>query len=585
MNQALQESSFSEEQKEYLSGFFEGLRQSMQGRDPNPSPEPATVSAPPPEVVEKWFGVPVDEVTREEGFKRTGSPWEMWDKMVEFALRKRFPEGGDVFRYKFHGLFYVAPNEDSFMLRMRVPGCVLTSQQLRGVADIAQSWGRGHADVTTRGNLQIRGIGPESTLDVLMKLQESGLTSKGSGADNVRNITATPTSGLDPQEVFDVRPLAKALQHYILNQKELMSLPRKFNVSFDSGGSVSTVADTNDIALLAVRVPENRDVDAGVYFRVQLAGTTGHGDFARETELLLKPEECIAVCAAILRVYSDNGDRTNRKRARLKYLIDDWGIERFLEETEKQVAFPLRRVSSQVWTNRHPVVRHGHIGVYRQKERGMNYIGILLPVGRLTAKQMRKLADFADRYGNGELRTTVWQNVLIPDIADRDVDAVCRLIRAIGLNTDASSITAGLVACTGNVGCKYASTDTKGQGLALARYLDKRLTIDLPINIHLTGCPNSCAQHHISDIGLLGMKVQTPAGDTVEGYHVFVGGSSDQFQGIGQAVFQNVPFSELPALIEHMLRQYLAHRSAGETFTAFCTRHETKELQRLFDQN
>lgn len=575
----LPDAAFSSEQKEYLAGFFEGLRQSRSGT------EPVTVEAPPPEILERWFGVPLDEITKEESLKRSGNPWEMWNRIVEYALKKKFPEGGDVFRFKYHGLFYVAPNQDSFMLRVRVPGCVLTSQQLRGLADIAHNWGGGHGDVTTRGNVQIREIAAGSTLDALMKLQESGLTGKGSGADNVRNITATPTSGLDPQEIHDVLPLAKALQYYILNEKDLFALPRKFNIAFDSGGSISTVADTNDIALIAVTVPYGKDVESGTYFRVQLAGTTGHGDFAKETHLLLKPEECVAVCAAMLRVFSEHGDRTNRKRARLKYLIDDWGMEKFLEATEQRLAFPLRKVTQQIWLPRHPVVRHGHIGVYRQKERGKNYIGLVLPMGRLTAKQMRRLADIADKYGSGELRTTVWQNIIIPDIPDSTVPTVRRLVRAIGLTDEATGITAGLVACTGNTGCKYASTNTKRHGAALADYLNKRITIDLPINIHLTGCPNSCAQHHIGDIGLLGVKVQNTSGETVEGYHVFVGGGSDQFQAIGRALYKGIPFTELPILVEGMLKTYVGKRSNGETFAAFCGRHEVKDLQSLFSKN
>ncbi len=580
MSIALPDHAFTEEQKEYLSGFFEGLRQSISCSGAITAPD---IAPPPAEVIEKWFGVPVDEITKEESFKRACNPWQMWNKIVEYAIRKKFPEGGDVFRMKYHGLFYVAPAQDAFMLRVRIPGNLLSATQLRGLAEIASKWGAGHADLTTRGNFQIREIKPGDTLEVLMRLQEIGLISKGAGADNVRNITATPTSGLDPQEVFDVRPLAKALQHYILNEPNLFDLPRKFNISFDSGGSVSTVADTNDIAFIAVQVQESDGVEAGVYFRVQIAGTTGHGDFARETDLLIKPEETVAVAAAMLRVFSAHGNRTNRKKARLKYLVDEWGVDRFLEETEKQMAFPLRRTKGAVPQENHPVVRHGHVGVFRQKQRGLNYIGLVLPMGRLTSRQMEKLASISEGFGNGELRTTVWQNLLLPNVPDAKVEAAKRAIRGAGLHYQATSFTAGLIACTGNTGCKYAATDTKKHGSKIGEYLNKRLSIDAPLNIHLTGCPHSCAQHHISDIGLLGAQVQTTNGETVEGYHVYVGGSSDQFQQIGRAVYHGVPFSELPPLIEKMVRVYLRARRSGEGFAAFCARHDVKELQELFD--
>src|SRR5690606_1409907 len=250
-----------------------------------------------------------------------------------------------------------------------------------------------------------------------------GLTSRGAGADNIRNITASPHAGFDPDELIDTRPFAKALHHYILNHRDLYGLPRKFNVAFDGGGSISAAADTNDIGFFAVKVTTSSISNLkseisnppaeGIYFRVLLGGITGHGDFARDTGLLIRPSEAVAVSAAMIRVFAENGDRTNRKKARLKYLLDKWGVEKFLEETQRKLAFPLTRVPSEACEPRRPVEKHAWLGVHRQNERSRNWIGVGIPVGRMSARQMHAIADLATHYGKGELRLTVWQNLLL----------------------------------------------------------------------------------------------------------------------------------------------------------------------------
>ena len=227
------------------------------------------------------------------------------------------------------------------MLRLRIPAGELTSGQLRGLAEIADDWGGGYAHITTRANLQIREILPKNMVKVLTKLQELGLTARGSGVDNIRNITASATAGIDPAELIDTRPMAKGLHYYILNNRDLYGIPRKFNVAFDGGGAIGNVADTNDIGFFAVRVGEGKGVEPGVYFRVQLAGITGHEQFASDCGIVIRPDDAVAVSAAMIRVFTEHGDRTNRKKARLKYLIDRWGIESFLAEVEKKLAFPL----------------------------------------------------------------------------------------------------------------------------------------------------------------------------------------------------------------------------------------------------
>jgi ferredoxin-nitrite reductase len=445
---------------------------------------------------------------------------------------------------------------------------------MRGLAAMAEEWGAGEAHITTRANLQIRELAPRNIVRVLMRLQDLGMTSRGSGADNIRNITATPTSGLDSQELLDIAPLAQALNFYILNSRDLYGLPRKFNVAFDSGGTVSVVADTNDIAFIATRVAEGRAVPAGVYFRVQLCGITGHRQFASDCGVLVAPEQAVAVAAAMIRVFSENGDRTDRKKARLKYLIDRWGMEKFLEETERRLAFPLLRFPAAECEPRPPIDRLGHLGVHAQRQPGLSYIGVAAPVGRLSAAQMRAVAEIADQHGSGEIRLTVWQNLLIPNIRNAEIERVRNALAAAGLTDAAASFAAGAVACTGNKGCRYASTDTKRHTLELASHLDQRFVFDRPVNLHVTGCPHSCAQHYIGDLGLLGVKV---GGE--EGYQISVGGGTDERRGLARELIPAIRFADLPPVMERLFGAYEKERYAGESFLEYARRHDIEELK------
>lgn len=578
----LHSGEFSAEQKQYLQGFFAGVSQRNQlpfvghtangliTSDPQ-SGQPNLAAG----TEEMWHGTPVSDLAREERWKYEQDPFAIWEKVLQYSGQNQPPSEEDKFRLKYLGLFHVAPTQDSFMLRLRVPGGILLSHQLRGLAQLASDYGSSRADLTTRSNLQIREFQPRDIVRVLNRVQALGLMSRGSGADNIRNITASPLTGLDPKELIDVAPLAEAMQAYITNSPEMYELPRKFNIAFDSGGAISVLADTNDIGFLAVRVAESRSVPAGVYFRVMLSGITGHRQFASDCGLLLRADEVVAVAAAMVRVFVRHGDRTNRKKARLKYLIDQWGVDRFLEETEKMLAFPLIRVAASECEPRCEVDRAAHIGVHSQSQERLHYIGVSIPVGHLPADQMRALADIADRFGSGELRLTVWQNLIVPNIhADRLQDAMQAILDA-GLDYKAGTVLSGTVACTGNQGCRYAAANTKEHAVALARYLDARFPVlNQPVNLHVTGCNHSCAQHYIGDIGLMAVKV---GGE--EGYQVFVGGGADADQGIGRELIPAIRFGDLSSRLEGLLSTYVAEREEHETFLQFTRRHDITTLQ------
>jgi ferredoxin-nitrite reductase len=576
-------SEFTVEQKQYLQGFFAAVAQ--RGLVPFVGHTPdGLVTADPASGVanqaatsgeETWFDIPVSDLAREERWKHEQDPFAIWDKVLQYSNQNQPPTDDDRFRLKYFGLFHVAPAQDSFMLRLRVPGGILSSHQLRGLAQLAEDYGSGRADLTTRSNLQIRQFQPRDIVRVLNRIQTLALTSRGSGADNIRNITASPITGLDPQELIDVAPLAEAMQAYITNTREMYDLPRKFNIAFDNGGSITALADTNDIGFLAVRVAEGYSIPPGVYFRVLLCGITGHRQFATDCGLLLRAEETVAVAAAMVRVFVRHGDRTDRKKARLKYLIDHWGIDRFLEETEKILTFPLIRVPISECETRQAVDRVAHLGVHPQSQTGLSYIGVVIPVGHLPAAQMRALAEIAERFGSGELRLTVWQNLIIPNIATELVEAAKQAVLNAGLDYRAGTVLSGTVACTGNQGCRFAASDTKTHAVALARHLDERFPVlDKPVNLHVTGCHHSCAQHYIGDIGLMGVKV---AGE--EGYQVLIGGGTDGDQGLGRELIPAVRFSDLVPKLENLFSSYSSQRAPGETFLNFTRRHDIDSLQ------
>lgn len=599
-------SEFSAEQKQYLQGFVAGA-DALRDRGGLPtfaatlglfangtSPPTNGASAPGASLAragiedihrsaQDRFLADGKKLVPEEQAKRDKNPFEMWDEMRAAAAADRFPKGTDVFLYKFHGLFFVAPAQNAFMCRLRFPGGLSNAHQLRGIADIAERCGAGHTDITTRANLQIREVAARHALDVITSLEDLGIITRGAGSDNIRNVTGTPTAGIDPQEIIDTGPVCREMHHFICHHREMYGLPRKFNIAFDGGGMISALADTNDIGFMAVRVGEGQEVPAGIYFRMELGGITGHKDFARDTGILLRPEECVPVAAAVVRVFIEHGDRTDRRKARLKYVLDRFGLEKYLEETQKHLKFPLRQFPLDCCEPRGPVARLAHVGFHPQRQEGRWYVGVVLPVGRMRVDQMRALADIAQRFGSGSIRWTVWQNLIISDIPTESMPDVKRAIEAAGLHWSATNVRAGLVACTGSAGCKYAASNTKRHAMEIADYLENRVAMDQPLNIHVTGCHNSCAQHYIGDIGLLATKVSVGE-EMIEGYHVYIGGAYGEQRNIGRELYRDVVADEVPPLVQRMLLGYMAHRAAPEeSFFDYTRRHSTETLLQHFE--
>jgi ferredoxin-nitrite reductase len=578
---------FSPEQKRYLEGFTSGLQIARAGRGLGggkpAAPAPAGPDAEHLLAQDRTVSAG-GKLNEQEKIKREQHPFDAYSRLKEQAAGNEFPKPADTFRWKYYGLFYVAPAQDSFMCRLRMPNGILRHWQLSGLADLAERFGGGYSHVTTRANLQIRDIEAKNAVNMIEAIQDLGLCSRGSGADNIRNVTGTPTAGIDPQELIDTRPYAREWHFHILNERALYGLPRKFNVAFDGAGTIAVLEDTNDIGFQAVEVKDGFGAAPGVWFRLALGGITGHRDFARDTGAVVKPADATKVADAIVRVFSEHGDRTNRNKARMKYVLDAMGFEKYLALVEEKLGWKLVRVPAEAIAPRPVFDRAAHIGAHEQKQTGLHWIGVVLPVGKLTAAQMSGLAAIAQQMGDGDIRLTVWQNLLISGVPTSKLQLAETAIEELGLTIKASSIRAGLVACTGNTGCRFSASDTKRHAEEIARWCEARFELDGPVNIHLTGCHHSCAQHYIGDIGLLACKVQTSEdGDAVEGYHILVGGGFGPDAGLARELFRDVKADDAPRTIERMLKTYLARRaSRDETFQAFARRHEIASLTELF---
>ena len=583
---------FAPEQKRYLEGFVSGLQaaraarnlQTGNGAAATPGSGGAEPVGPDAAALKAQDRVASagQKLSDPEKFKRELHPFDGYERLKAQAAANEPPKPPDNFRWRFYGLFYVAPAQNAYMCRLRIPNGILKHWQFAGVADLAERYGGGYAHVTTRANLQIREIEPKNAVAMIEAIQDLGLCSRGSGADNIRNVTGTPTAGIDPQELIDTRPYAREWHFHILNDRSLYGIPRKFNVAFDGAGTIPVVEDTNDIGLQAVEVKDGFGIEPGVWFRLLLGGITGHRDFARDTGVVVKPAEATLVADAIVRVFIEHGDRTNRLKARLKYVLDAWGFEKFLAAVEERLGRKLARVPSEAIAPRLAFDRTAHVGVHAQKQPGLNWIGVVFPVGKLTAEQMRGLAAIARDFGDGDIRLTVWQNLVISGVPDDRVAHARAAIAALGLSAEATPLRAGLVACTGNKGCKFALSDTKGHAVAIADWCEPRVKLDTPVNIHLTGCHHSCAQHFISEIGLLAAKVEQGESEAVEGYHIHIGGAFGPDAVLGREIYRDVKAEDAPATVERMLKAYMRHRaSPAETFLAFANRHELDALKTL----
>ncbi|MFS8809232.1 ferredoxin--nitrite reductase [Synechococcus sp. R65.1] len=478
------------------------------------------------------------------------------DELEAFAQMgwENIPEDDRDHRLKWLGIFFRKRTPGKFMLRLRLPNGILTSGQMRKLAEILRPYGQdGVADITTRQNLQLRGIPIEDMPQVLRQLKEVGLTSIQSGMDNVRNITGSPLAGIDPDELIDVRGLTRKVQDMVTNNGEgnpsFTNLPRKFNIAICGCRDNSVHAEINDLAF----VPAFKEGKLG--FNVLVGGFFSARRCAEAIglDVWVDPRDVVPLCEAVLLVYRDHGLRANRQKARLRWLIDEWGLEKFRAAVEQQIGHPLPRAAEKdevVWHKR------DLLGVHAQKQLGLNFVGLHVPVGRLNVPEMRELARLAEVYGSGELRLTVEQNVLIPNVPDSRVGPLLQEPLLKKFSPNPGPLQRGLVSCTGNQFCNFALIETKNRAVALMEELEAELEIPQTVRIHWTGCPNSCGQPQVADIGLMGTTVRKD-GKPVEAVDIYMGGEVGKDAKLGECVRQGIPCEDLkPVLVELLIEHF-----------------------------
>ncbi|HEY9630791.1 MAG TPA: ferredoxin--nitrite reductase [Coleofasciculaceae cyanobacterium] len=461
-------------------------------------------------------------------------------------------------RLKWLGIFFRPVTPGKFMMRLRLPAGILTSQQMRVLAEIVQRYGEdGNADITTRQNFQLRGVRIEDVPDIFRRLKAVEMTSIQSGMDNVRNITTSPIAGLDADELMDVRQLVHQVQDMITNHgegnPEFTNLPRKFNIAIEGGRDNSIHAEINDIAF----VPAFKDEQFG--FNVLVGGffSAKRCEAAIPMNVWVAPAAVVTLCRAILEVYRDHGLRANRQKARLMWLIDEWGLEKFRSEVEQRLGTPLPTAAEKDemdWDKR------DHIGVFPQKQAGLNYVGLHVPVGRLFADDMFELARLAEVYGDGEMRLTVEQNLIIPNVPDSRLEALLQEPILEKFSVAPTSLARSLVSCTGAQFCNFALIETKNRALALIRELETEVELTRPVRIHWTGCPNSCGQPQVADIGFMGTKVRKD-GKAAEGVDLFMGGKVGKEAHLGTCVQKGIACDDLKPVLKDLLIEQFGARS------------------------
>ncbi|MEG3863980.1 precorrin-3B synthase, partial [Microcoleus sp. herbarium12] len=437
------------------------------------------------------------------------------------------------------GLFSGSRARDGILSRMRIPGGILNVAQCGAIANLVDRYSTGCLQVTNRANLQIRELHSEIPAEVWQDLQELGLASRRIEVDPIRNIMASPTAGIDRQNLLDTRPLVAAWDNYLQTHPELSELSAKFSIGFDGGESVSIRDLRNDILLVAQKRPTNSEI----IFSLHLNGV--------ETGIIIEESQCISVLASLTNAYLEytkNQQRINGKKPRLRHLIGDWGTEKYLKKVEKNLPLALRRESIEL--SERAIAPNSNLGIHTQRQSDFSYIGIALPLGKLESKQLRNLANLAKNLSGSTLRLTPWQNLLISDIPNSEVFEVNQQIADLGLHSSATRLDSCLVACAGSSGCASAATDTQSDALAMVRDLAQKLTIDRSINIHFSGCSKSCAQHQPIDITLVGIQIHHK-GETIPGYNIYAGKKDLPF---GRQIFPAVSVAEMPSAIERMLR-------------------------------
>ncbi len=465
-----------------------------------------------------------------------------------------------------------------FMVRIRIPNGLLRSDQVRTIADLAEHHARGVADITVRQNVQLHWVTIESLPDVLESLWRAGLTTTGACGDVTRNITGCPVAGLDAEEIIDASSVALAIDRELGGAADFYNLPRKFKISVTGCRSWCSYPEINDVAFTATTRKRRSGIETGFSLRVG-GGLSTDPHLAVRLNAFIKWNQVVPVARGVAELFRASEIlRQSREKARLKFLFlqNGWTAESFLDELQRQIGFSLDPAEPE---DAPADIHRDHVGIHPQKQDGLVYVGASVLRGRITPQQLRVAAELADRFADGHIRNTTMQNLLIVNVPQRDATALARELEAAGLPVGASVFARGTVACTGSEFCKLALTETKGFARWLTQELEDRLPgFEEQLKLHITGCPNSCGQHWIADIGIEGKKLKVN-GRMVDAYYFCVGGSVGQFASIARPVGYRCAATEVPEAIERLLRAFNSQRESSENLREFFARHSNEELR------
>ena len=530
---------------------------------------------------------------RVERLKRAKNPWEGLDEIRRFA-REGFssipPEWiGTYFRW--WGVYTQGDGAgvtggqggegralQRFMVRIRIPNGIITSHQLRTIAELTRRHANGIADLTVRQNIQLHWVTIEALPDLLEALWRVGLNTTGACGDVTRNITGCPVAGVDTDEVADASPLVLEASRLLAGNAEFYNLPRKFKISIAGCHSWCSYPEINDIGLTAI--PRSIGGEQEVGFSLRVAGGLSTEPFlGARLNAFVRWHQVVPVIKGIAELFRDSDVlREHRERARLKFLFlrHGWTAERFLHELQERIGFRLDPAVEE-----HPPddVYRDHVGIHAQKQAGLSYVGAVVLRGRITADQMGAAADLAQSFASGELRATNMQNLLVVNVPSRNTEQLAKELDAIGLPVGGSSFARGTVACSGTEFCKLAITETKSFSRWLVEEMEERLPgFDQHLKLHVTGCPNSCGQHWIADVGIEGKKIKVND-RLVDAYYFCVGGALGLHQGTARPVGYRCAATEVPDALERLLGRYLAERVPGENLRRFLARHSDTQLR------
>ncbi|HYK37077.1 nitrite/sulfite reductase [Alloacidobacterium sp.] len=526
---------------------------------------------------------------RMERLKREKNPWEAFNEVREFARQGRasvVPEWASAY-FKWWGVYTQGDGigavggkggeglaSEYFMMRVGIPNGIIRADQLRVIANIAKKHARNLADITVRQNIQLHWLTIESLPEIVDALNAVGLSPKGACGDVVRNVTGCPLAGIDHEEILDASPLALEIAHKLIANPEFYNLPRKFKISVSGCSVWCNYPELNDVALTAVR----RGGEVGYSLRVG-GGLSNQPHLAVKLNAFIKPEQAFDAVRGVAEIFRDEQVlRESRDRARLKYLFtrEGWTAEKFLHELESRLGYKL---DPGVAEDEPEDILRDHVGIHKQKQQGLSFVGASVLRGRLTGDQLASAAELAERYGSGNLRATVMQNLIFIDVPTAKAIDLAGEIEKIGMRVEGSTFWRGAIACTGTEFCKLAITETKGFTRWLVEELEELVPqFDEQLKLNVTGCPNGCGQHWIADIGLEGKKVKQDA-KMVDAYYFCVGGAVGKYAGIARQVGYRVAATEAPAAIARLLRSYLSERKPAENLRAYFGRHTEEEIR------